>query len=289
MLGRRAAPQALTRRPAPPPPQPVREVVRPANQLQLGEKELGEEVARSLSANNPAAPANLVRYSLKDRAYRAEPLIGQLLQHFQLAGCLASRSAEEAAAREQHRRESVAASRRATAVGSRRVTEAAGAGVGAPGGDAAELQASSSSLGPDARRLRNQFNSVDRGAQTGHQPPKDRQTMTEAPPTATAGGSCSKWEIYNAYVEDHERQKQQEEIAKQRALVARKGGAAGSVQVQVGGRPEQVGGAGGGAAWLFHMAQAWVFTQCSLSCTRAQRRSEEQQPTGWAKNECCGG
>lgn len=203
--------------------------MRPANQLQLDEKELAEEVARGLTANNPAAPANVVRYSFRDRCYRAEPLIDQLLQHFQLQGCLAQRGSEEAA-RDAQQRE--AASRRATEVASRRATAAGGGAVAARpsmAGEAAACgvgaEASTSGAAAD-KRLRNQFVSVDRGAQTGHQPPKDRETMTEPPPTATASGSCTRWEVYDAYMEDHERQRQQEELARQRAVAARKGGAA---------------------------------------------------------------
>lgn len=42
--------------------QPAREVVRPENQLALSEKELEEELPRTLTAGNPAAPANIVRF-----------------------------------------------------------------------------------------------------------------------------------------------------------------------------------------------------------------------------------
>lgn len=39
-----------------------------------------------------------------------------------------------------------------------------------------------------ARFLRNQFNFVDRAAQTANYLPRDRETMTEPPPTATVSG-----------------------------------------------------------------------------------------------------
>jgi len=42
--------------------QPAREVVRLENQLALSERELEEELARTLTAGNPAAPANIVRF-----------------------------------------------------------------------------------------------------------------------------------------------------------------------------------------------------------------------------------
>ena len=41
--------------------QPTREYVRPDNQLALSEAQLGEEIPRMLTANNPTAPTNLAR------------------------------------------------------------------------------------------------------------------------------------------------------------------------------------------------------------------------------------
>ena len=50
--------------------QPVKEYVKPHNQLRLSEAELAEEHACSLTAGNPAAPSNIARYHLKDGAYK---------------------------------------------------------------------------------------------------------------------------------------------------------------------------------------------------------------------------
>ncbi|KAL4434101.1 hypothetical protein ABPG75_000542 [Micractinium tetrahymenae] len=226
---------------------PVREVVRPANQLVLTEAELEEEIGRALTAGNPSAPANLVRYSFRDRGYRSEPIIDQQLQHLLLPGCLMHRDSDEAA-RERQRRDSAALaarSRRLTAQ-SRRGTQAAGhdgkrpseAGGGrgvrlselGAGPSATVLHGEASGLLPPGEaehegRLRNQFNFADRAAQTGHQAPRERSTMTEPPPTATASGSCSRWEIFEAYVADQDRQRQTEELARQKAQVARRGAA----------------------------------------------------------------
>lgn len=52
-------------------------MVRPANQLQLSEGELREEVAKMLTANNPAAPQNLARFNMKERSYKFEPMVEQ--------------------------------------------------------------------------------------------------------------------------------------------------------------------------------------------------------------------
>ena len=217
----------------PPPLQPIREVVHPPNQLQLSTAELEEEVGRSLTAGNPSAPASLVRYSYKDRAIRPEPIIDQQLQHLALGGSLMHRDSDEAA-RERHRRESSALLAHSCRVkaASRRATAAHGAEAGAGGpvrpselGGALRAEASVGPAAADGEggpRLHNQFNCADRGAQTGHRRPLDRGTMTEPPPATTASGSCSRWEIYEAYVADQERQRQTEELAQQKAQAARR-------------------------------------------------------------------
>ena len=227
-------------------------MARPPNQLQLAAAELEEEVGRSLTAGNPAAPASLVRYSFRDRGFRPEPIIDQQLQHLALGGCLMHRDSDEAA-RDRQRRESsalLAASRRVTAA-SRRVTAVAGGPV-RPSEAGGALRAEAS-VGPvvddsEAARLRNQFNCADRGVQTGHRKPRDRGTMTEPPPTATASGSCSRWEIYEAYVADQERQRQTEELARQKAQAARREARSAAQAAAAGQQPGRVAGAAGALA-----------------------------------------
>lgn len=60
-----------------PPTQPVREVVKPDNQLPLTETELNVEVTNSLTANNPGAPKNIARFNFKERCYKFEPMVDQ--------------------------------------------------------------------------------------------------------------------------------------------------------------------------------------------------------------------
>jgi hypothetical protein len=67
--------------------QPTREVVRPANQLPLNEAELREEVAKMLTANNPAAPQNLARFNMKERSYKFEPMVEQHVSAGQTYTC----------------------------------------------------------------------------------------------------------------------------------------------------------------------------------------------------------
>lgn len=57
----------LTPRVAPCLAQPTREYVRPDNQLALSDAQLGEEIPRMLTANNPVAPKNLARRARDER------------------------------------------------------------------------------------------------------------------------------------------------------------------------------------------------------------------------------
>lgn len=58
--------------------QPIREVVKPPNQLELSETELGEELTNSLTAGNPSAPQNIARFNYKERCYKFEPMVDQV-------------------------------------------------------------------------------------------------------------------------------------------------------------------------------------------------------------------
>lgn len=76
--------------------QPTKEVYKPDNQLQLAEKDLQEEIAKMLTANNPAAPKNTARFNMKERVYKLEPMVDQLLMHYATDGWLMHKASEDA-------------------------------------------------------------------------------------------------------------------------------------------------------------------------------------------------
>ena len=65
----------------------------------------------------------------------------------------------------------------------------------------------------DTKELRNQFKYSERAAQTVNNPMRDRETMTEPPPVNTVEGHCSLSLIYDAYVEDQERQRKMDALS----------------------------------------------------------------------------
>ncbi|KAG8131334.1 putative Dynein intermediate chain 2 ciliary protein, partial [Naja naja] len=57
--------------------------------------ELKEEITRILTANNPHAPQNIVRYSFKERAYKQTSMVEQMAVHFSLCGNLIFKDSDE--------------------------------------------------------------------------------------------------------------------------------------------------------------------------------------------------
>lgn len=177
--------------------QPEREVRKPDNQLELSEKELEEEVTKQLTANNPNAPTNIARFSMKEKCYKFEPMVDQLVMHYASNGYLLHKSSDDAKRQldlERLEAEAMAEYEKQAAA----PTE---------GEDGAEPP-------DDSKQLRNQFNFSERAAQTVNNALRDRMSATEPPATNTFNTSCTQWEIYDAYMEDQERIALQKEMQK---------------------------------------------------------------------------
>ena len=75
---------------------PVDILLRPANQLDLSEKQLEEEITKQLTANNPNAPSNIARYNTAEKAFKFEPMVDQLVMHYATNGFLLHNESDEA-------------------------------------------------------------------------------------------------------------------------------------------------------------------------------------------------
>ena len=53
-------------------------------------------MAKMLTANNPAAPKNTARFNMKERVYKLEPMVEQLLVHYSTDGWLMHKASEDA-------------------------------------------------------------------------------------------------------------------------------------------------------------------------------------------------
>ncbi len=76
--------------------QPVRELVQPPNQLHLSQADLAEDIACLLTASNPAAPSNVARYNLRERAYKLDSSVDHIIQHHSSQGWLMHVDSEQA-------------------------------------------------------------------------------------------------------------------------------------------------------------------------------------------------
>ncbi|KAF5893989.1 dynein intermediate chain 1, axonemal, partial [Clarias magur] len=204
-------------------------LVKPPDQLDLTETELKEEFTRILTANNPHAPQNIVRYSFKERSYKPISSVDQLAVHFVLEGNLVHKDSDEA--RRQRARQGFAEVSEETATETEDVvenedkpetpadgTEDAGDaedGNGEERPDSVDIQADKKE-----RKITNQFNFSERASQTLNNPQRERSCQTEPPPRATFSATVNQWEIYDAYVE--ELQKQEKNKEKQKTLSSKK-------------------------------------------------------------------
>ncbi|XP_069138645.1 dynein intermediate chain 2, ciliary-like isoform X3 [Argopecten irradians] len=219
-------------------------LVKPDDQLDLSEQQLKEEFTRILTANNPHAPQNIVRYSFKERQYKQISSVDQLAIHFALDGNMLHKDSDEA--RRQMAKlgmpdgEATGLSLISQAVQSEHAGSEGGEGAGAGAAEGEDQQKEESSspvneqteleqepileLGKDegredaatpapaaaagGKKLTNQFNYSERASQTYNNPYRERGTATEPPPRATFSGNVTQWEIFDAYNEDFEKQYQ---------------------------------------------------------------------------------
>ncbi|XP_035553021.1 dynein axonemal intermediate chain 1 isoform X6 [Canis lupus baileyi] len=183
--------------------------VRPPDQLELTDAELKEEFTRILTANNPHAPQNIVRYSFKEGTYKLIGVVNQLAVHFSQVGNLIPKDSDEG--RRQHYRDELAASsQESTKVviseteileeeEELKETEAeteAGSQTDMPVAEVAEKVTEEELMTPKQpkeRKLTNKFNFSERASQTLNNPLRDRECQMEPPPrtnfSATANQS----------------------------------------------------------------------------------------------------
>eukprot|EP00795_Rhopilema_esculentum_P006475 gene6476-11928_t len=179
-----------------------KQLIKPDDQLDLSETELKEEFTRILTANNPHAPSNIVRYSFKENSYRQIPNVDQLAVHFSLDGNLLHKESDEA------RRQLV----KYDGIGDDEFTEP---GEDETAEEKVEEKGDREDMTPTPavkdQKLTNQFNFCERASQTYNNPYRERGTMTEPPPRVNFSATANQWEIYDAYVEDLERQEKNKE------------------------------------------------------------------------------
>ncbi|XP_005210384.2 dynein axonemal intermediate chain 1 isoform X2 [Bos indicus] len=210
--------------------------VKPPDQLDLTDAELKEEFTRILTANNPHAPQNIVRYSFKEGTYKLIGFVDQLAVHFTQVGNLIPKDSDEG--RRQHYRDELAASSQESAkvvISETEILEEeeepkeveAGSQTDVPIVEASEKMAEEELMTPKQpkeRKLTNKFNFSERASQTFNNPLRDRECQMEPPPRTNFSATANQWEIYDAYMEELEKQEKTKEKEKTKTPVAKKMG-----------------------------------------------------------------
>ena len=132
--------------------EPTTVIVKPEGQLQLSEKELDTEHTRLMSAKDPVAPQNLIRFNFKERQYKLDATVDQTACHFEMEGNLLHRDTEDG--------KRIVAEQENKRIQEERAKEM-GAMTGVDVGD-----------GGEPKKLRNQFNYSERASQTFNHPPR---------------------------------------------------------------------------------------------------------------------
>ena len=147
----------------------VQELQRPPDQLELTEQELKKEHTRILTATNPHAPDNIVRFSFKEAEFRQTAAVDQLAVHFSLNGNLIHVESDEA--RRQNAR--LEAKRNA-----KKQSKSTGNDSDSEDSDDEENETHDAAVGGEEEDsgdvLRNQFNFSERAAQTFNNPYRHR-------------------------------------------------------------------------------------------------------------------
>uniref|UniRef100_A0AAX7U2L8 Dynein, axonemal, intermediate chain 1, paralog 2 n=1 Tax=Astatotilapia calliptera TaxID=8154 RepID=A0AAX7U2L8_ASTCA len=164
-------------------------LVRPPDQMELTEAELKEDITRILTANNPHAPQNIVRYSVKERSYKPINVVDQMAVHCVLEGSLVHQDSEEARKLRVKEEDNIPDS-------------------------------AVSRINKKEPKVTNQFNFSNRASQTLNNPMRDRICQTEPPPRSSFSATANQWEIYDAYVQ--ELQKQEKNKEKQKGMHSQK-------------------------------------------------------------------
>ncbi|XP_072167175.1 dynein intermediate chain 2, ciliary isoform X2 [Diadema setosum] len=189
-------------------------LIKPDDQLELSEQELKEEFTRILTANNPHAPQNIVRYSFKDCTFKQTSHVDQLAIHFSLDGNMIHKDSDEARRQQQRHGASEAISEQAISeAGDEKKDEEGEQKTEEPKeGDKREEEATPApGEGKSDQKLTNQFNFSERASQTYNNPYRERGTQTEPPPRANFSSTANQWEIYDAYMDDLEKQEKAKE------------------------------------------------------------------------------
>uniref|UniRef100_A0A671TTQ8 Dynein axonemal intermediate chain 1 n=1 Tax=Sparus aurata TaxID=8175 RepID=A0A671TTQ8_SPAAU len=158
-------------------------LIKPQDQLELTETELKEEITRILTANNPHAPQNIVRYSFKERSFKSTSVVDQMAVHFVLEGSLLHQDSDEA--RRLRAKEGLSEGTKTHSEPDEEKPETPEAG------EEDRPDSAASKTDKKEPKITNQFNFSERASQTLNNPLRERSCQTEPPPRNVFSATAS--------------------------------------------------------------------------------------------------
>uniref|UniRef100_A0A5K3F3G5 WD_REPEATS_REGION domain-containing protein n=1 Tax=Mesocestoides corti TaxID=53468 RepID=A0A5K3F3G5_MESCO len=158
----------------------------PKEQLQLSDEALKEEITKVLTAANPHAPDNIVRFNFKENQYKKIPRVDQMAVHFQIDGNLINIESDEAKIQ----------------LGVIDSVEIADENSEDAEGQQEKEHKAPSAPRPtekSAKKLVNQFNFCEHATQTYNNALKDHENQTEPPARGNFSGNITQWSVYDFY------------------------------------------------------------------------------------------
>lgn len=132
-----------------------------------------------LTAKNPVAPENVVRYNPNVKAFKAEAIISHSIVHYSTNGWLVSAGSDEANAQIEMEKAEAEAKQEYERMLAKKKAEST----------------------HDVVELKNVFNFAERAMQTKNHPLREREIQTDPPPVEVVAGDSSFSIIYDSYIE----------------------------------------------------------------------------------------
>ncbi|XP_061788209.1 dynein axonemal intermediate chain 1-like isoform X2 [Nerophis lumbriciformis] len=168
-------------------------LVKPADQLDLSDADLKEEITKMLIATNPHAPENLAHYKFSEGAYKVTTDVEHLVIHFSMEGVLDYNDDAPSPTGSEGPEDDTAAKPEEDTSGGEEDDD-----------DRADSVASKASN--QEPKSTNQFNFIERASQTFNNPLQGRSCQTIPPPRCKYAATASQWEIFDAYKDELHKQ-----------------------------------------------------------------------------------
>ncbi|XP_058447686.1 dynein intermediate chain 2, ciliary isoform X2 [Malaya genurostris] len=212
----------------------AKQLLKPDDQLDLTEAELGEEVPKLLSTENRHLPRNLVIFNFHDGTYVPVPPPENTVTLLEFEGTALHKETPEA--KEQIARkgsdelnvtldkpaevspeeEKVLTPKSVTPDGDETERDEDETEAEAEAQEQEEEVQTAPEEEAPKKKLTNQFNFCERAALTIANPSRAVDTQTIPPPRSTFGASVLQWVIYDSYAEDYAQQQREKEREKEK-------------------------------------------------------------------------